>query len=299
MLCLATLFAYGGRWSWACELLVNFRTHFALLLGIALIVAVAIRRWSIVGATLLGLALNAWPLHAAFSDAGTQPIRDARTLRVVAFNVHIWNDDVPRIAKYLESLAADVVVLEELSPANAARLEPLLPELPHRYLALREGVWGVAILSRFPLRSPRPAKQGELVFAAQADVDLGDRILRLYGVHLKWPIFPATAHARNAQLEALGRELAACAHACLVVGDFNVTPWSRHFRGVLENAAVSDCAAGRGMLTTWPAQLPGPLRMRIDQCLAAGAVSVASVRVGEAAGSDHLATLNDLLIGAR
>ena len=34
--CVASLLAYAGRWSWTCELLVNFRTHFALLLGLAL-----------------------------------------------------------------------------------------------------------------------------------------------------------------------------------------------------------------------------------------------------------------------
>jgi endonuclease/exonuclease/phosphatase (EEP) superfamily protein YafD len=84
----------------------------------------------------------------------------------------------------------------------------------------------------------------------------------------------------------------------VVVGDFNVTPWSSHFRDVLEVPGVRDCAAGRGHLTTWPSGLPALLRIRIDQCLAAGAVGVVDVRVGESVGSDHLATVNDLVIGA-
>jgi endonuclease/exonuclease/phosphatase (EEP) superfamily protein YafD len=294
--CLATLLAYGGRWSWACELLVNFRTHYALLLSLALIIAAALRHWRIAGVAAMGLALNVWPMYGAFFGPGTPPASNARAVRVAAFNVNITNDDLPGIAAYLESLAVDVAVLEELSPANADRLAALLPRLPHRYLAENEDIWGVVILSRWPLIAPQPATRDGQRFAVRADVDLGDRKFRLYGAHLNWPVMPAPARVRNAQLRALGRELAECPQACVVVGDFNVTPWSSHFRDLL-TPGVHDCAAGRGLLGTWSSGLPALLRIRIDQCLVAGAVTVAGVRVGESVRSDHFATVNDLLIG--
>ena len=172
----------------------------------------------------------------------------------------------------------------------------LLPRLPHRYLAENQDIWGVVILSRWPLIAPQPATQDARPFGARADVDLGDRKFRLYGAHLYWPVMPAPARVRNAQLKALGRELSKCPRACVVVGDFNVTPWSSHFRDVL-NPRVQDCAAGRGLLGSWSSGLPALLRIRIDQCLVAGAVSVAGVHIGESVGSDHFATINDLLIG--
>jgi endonuclease/exonuclease/phosphatase (EEP) superfamily protein YafD len=295
--CVATVLAYGGRWSWACDLLVNFRTHFALVLGLALVPACVLRRWRLAGAAAVALALNVWPLHGAFFGAGLPSAMNARPVRVAAFNVHIANDDPSGIAAYLESQAVDVVVLEELSMANADALAPRVPGLPHRYLAERDGVWGVVILSRWPLLSPQIAAQDGLKFAARVDIDLGNRKLRIYGAHLHWPVMPETARIRNAQLRALGRELANCPYACVVVGDFNVTPWSSHFRDVLKQPGVHDCAAGRGLLTTWSSSLPAVLRIRIDQCLIAGAVTVADVRVGESVGSDHFATFNDLLIG--
>ena len=296
-LCLATLLACGGRWSWFCELLVNFRTHCALLLFLAVVIAIAFRHWRIAGAAAVGLALNVWPMYGAFFGTGTPAASNARAVRIVAFNMNISNGDMPGIGAYLESLQADVAVLEEFSPANADQLAALLPRLPHRYFAEQEGIWGVVILSRWPLLGPQPATRDGQLFAARADVDLGDRKFRLYGAHLNWPVVPAAARVRNAQLRALGRELAECTQACVAVGDFNVTPWSSHFRGVLENSGVRDCAAGKGLLTTWFSGLPAVLRIRIDQCLAAGAVSVADVRVGESLGSDHFATINDLLIG--
>ena len=295
--CVATLLAYGGRWFWACELLVNFRTHYALLLGLALILAVALRHWRIAGLAVVGLALNVWPMYGAFFGPGAQPVPNARAVRVAAFNVNIANDNLAGIATYLESLQVDVVVLEELSPAKGERLAALLPRLSHRYLAEYDGVWGVAILSRWPLIAPQPATPDKAPFAARVDIDLGDGKLRLYGAHLNWPVMPATAQVRNAQLRALGRELSACPHACIAVGDFNVTPWSSHFRDVQNQPGVRDCAAGRGLLGTWFSGLPALLRIRIDQCLAAGAVGIAGVRVGESVGSDHFATINDLLVG--
>lgn len=291
------LLSYGGRWSWFCELLVNFRTHYVLLLGISLVIAVAIRRWGIAGVAALALAFNSWPLGSAYLAPETRPApSNARAVRVAAFNVNIANEDLADIAAYLDSLAADVVVLEELTPTEKAQqLAALLPGLPHRYLAEPDGIWGVMILSRWPLLSPQVDTRDGVPLAARADVDLGDRKFRIHGAHLFWPLLPRTARTRNAQLEALGRELAACPHACVAVGDFNVTPWSSHFRGLL-GPGVRDCAAGRGLLTTWHSSLPAVLRIRIDQCLVAGAASVVDVRVGESVGSDHFATVNELLI---
>jgi endonuclease/exonuclease/phosphatase (EEP) superfamily protein YafD len=294
--CLASVLAYGGRWFWACELLVNFRTHYVLLLCLALALALALRAWGTATLAVVGLALNAWPLQGAFLAPEAVPAAGANAVRIAAFNVHVANDDMPRVAAYLESLAVDVAVLEEVSLANEDSLAELMPGLPHRYVGQHDGLWGVVILSRWPLIEPGPAMRDGLKFAARADIELGDRRFRLYGAHLHWPVMPATAQVRNAQLRALGRELAECSHACVAVGDFNVTPWSSHFRDVLESSGARDCAAGRGLLTTWPSRLPSLLGIRIDQCLVAGKMSVSNVRVGESVGSDHFATINDLSI---
>jgi endonuclease/exonuclease/phosphatase (EEP) superfamily protein YafD len=294
--CVASLLAYAGRWSWACELLVNFRTHFALLLGLALLLAAALRRWRVVALAAAGLALNAWPMHGAWSGAETAPA-GGRAVRVVEFNVHVANDDFKGIASYLDSLDPDVVVLAEMTTWSADQLSPLLPRLPHRYVAVDEGFRGVLILSRWPLVVPQTLVHEGTLYGARANVDLGDRQFLIYGVHLNWPVVPEAERERNAQLVALGQELAGCQSACVLVGDFNITPWSSHYRNLLDHPGVRDCAAGRGWQTTWNSRLPAVLRIRIDHCVLAGAVSAADVQVGQSVGSDHLATINDLLMG--
>ena len=296
VLSLATLLAFGGRWSWGCELLVNFRTHFALLLGLALILAAVTRHWRIAAVAGLGLALNLWPMYGVYFESSPPPPVGARPVRLVAFNVYVKNRDLAGAAAYLESLAPDEVVLEEMTASSADRMVQLLPRLPHHFVAIEEGVRGVVILSRWPLIAPELVRHGETMIGLRADADLGDRRLRLYGVHLNWPVVFKAARGRNAQLAGLGRELAECPGSCVVVGDFNTTPWSSHFGDLLKNSGFHNCAAGRGLLPTWPSGLPALLRIRIDHCLASTAVSVAGVRVGASVGSDHLATVNDLLI---
>jgi endonuclease/exonuclease/phosphatase (EEP) superfamily protein YafD len=296
VLVLATVLAYGGRWSWACELFVNFRTHFAVLLGIVFVLAAATRNRAIAGVAILGLALNAWPMAGVYPRPASAAMPGARPVRLVEFNVYVGNRDLAGIAGYLESLSPDVVVLEEVTSASADGLTRRLPRLAHRFVAIDEGVRGVLVLSRWPLVAPRRVMHAGQMFGLRADVDLADRRLRLYGVHLNWPIVPESFELRNAQLAALGRELRSCRGACAVVGDFNTTPWSSHFRDLRRESGFQDCAAGRGWLPTWPAGLPAPLRIRIDHCLVSAAVSVAGVQVGGSAGSDHLATIDELLV---
>lgn len=297
-LCLATLLAYGGRWSWACELLVNLRTHFAMLLGVALVVAIGLRHWRIAGVAFAGIALNVWPMVGMF-EGKSPALTGGRAVRLVAFNVNVGNRDLAGIANYLDSLSPDVVVLEEVTTASVERLIPSIPKLAHHFVAVEEGVRGVLILSRWPLDSPQFVTSGGAMYGARVDVDLGDRQFRLYGVHLNWPVVMPAERERNAQLVALGHELSGCQGACVAVGDFNVTPWSSHFRDVVKVPGVRDCAAGRGWLPTWNSGLPSILRIRIDQCLASGTMGIADVHVGESVGSDHFATINDLMVAGR
>lgn len=293
---LATALSYTGRWFWFGDLLVHFRTHFTLLAMLLVAAALLVRRWPHAAVSAVLLVLNAWPLSAMFVPAGEPALEGARPARVVAFNVHVANEELPRVAAYLTSLAPDVVILEEVPSPNADELRQLLPDLSNYYWTPNTGL-GIAILSRWPLHDPGLVDREGVTLGLRADVDFGDRRLRVYGIHLYWPLVPESARYRDAQLDGLGRELAQCAGPCMAAGDFNITPWSSHFRGMLAASGFRDCAQGRGWLPTWNASLPSFLRIRIDHCLANGAVGVADVRVGESAGSDHFVTINDLLIG--
>ncbi len=80
----------------------------------------------------------------------------------------------------------------------------------------------------------------------------------------------------------------------ILMGDFNNTPWSDvqvAFRAAtgLENRGP--------MVTTWPAQLPTPLRVPIDSVFVGGGLTLRDLRAGPDLGSDHLPLIAE--IGSR
>src|SRR4029077_5177180 len=71
----------------------------------------------------------------------------------------------------------------------------------------------------------------------------------------------------------------------ILMGDFNNTPWSdvqTAFRAAtgLDNHGP--------MVTTWPAQLPTPLRVPIDSIFVGGGLTLRDLHAGPDLGSDHL-----------
>ncbi len=74
-----------------------------------------LRCWRVAGVAAVGLALNLWPMHDVFAGSQSSPVAGARSVRLVSFNVHVANGDMARVAAYLESLQADIVVFQEMT----------------------------------------------------------------------------------------------------------------------------------------------------------------------------------------
>ena len=81
----------------------------------------------------------------------------------------------------------------------------------------------------------------------------------------------------------------------IVAGDFNVTPWSPHFRDLLKAAGLRNAACGPGYLATWPRWF-WPARIPIDHVLLKGPWAVTTLRLGPAFGSDHYPIIADLCL---
>ncbi|MEM9911545.1 MAG: endonuclease/exonuclease/phosphatase family protein [Pseudomonadota bacterium] len=77
----------------------------------------------------------------------------------------------------------------------------------------------------------------------------------------------------------------------LAIGDFNMAPWSRPMRGILDQTGFR---AVRGQPATWPA-FPGPIRLPIDQLLVRDRVRVVNIETfGGHLRSNHLGIIADI-----
>lgn len=301
LLALAGATAAGelGRYHWLLDLFVHFKLQCAASFGLCAATALWAReRWLLLFA-LAGCLFHSWPVTAlAYMPVGGAPARPPN-FRLVSFNVGFWNDNYVQIGAFLEFLHADAVILLEYDNEQLDSLAPFLPSYPYRVSAAADLRFGAAILSRWPVAEARAV---ELVpggaAAAHARIDAPEGQLNVFGVHLNWPATPRSSASRNAELKTLAELLGECGGSCVVAGDFNLTPWSGHFKDFQARTGWNNCVQGQGMVLTWPDQVP-PLRIQIDQCLSSKEASVTRVATGPGLGSDHLPIIVDLALAER
>ncbi|HEY8209485.1 MAG TPA: endonuclease/exonuclease/phosphatase family protein [Myxococcaceae bacterium] len=231
------------------------------------------------------------------------PVHDAFELTVLTHNVLFTGGDPARTVDALVAADADVVALQEVTPAWAARLERALrPGHPYAILEPHPGALGYALYSRYPLTSPATLRpRGHNGFAQCARLELPSGPLPICNLHLMPP--PMTTHLRALEANARTRaaqwervkawlDLGGSAGPALAVGDFNTGDYEPLYRrisaGFVDAAGSTTLFPGRTFPN--PAQVssaPGPL-VRIDYVMVRGGVQPIDVTVGSATGSDHL-----------
>ena len=284
----ALLLGALGRWFWPFDLLAHARVHCAAVLFAAALVFAALRNWQSAAIALLAMLLAAVPLldylmpaRAASVAAAAEP-----TLKALSFNIWFRNDDPNRLVEYLDASGADIVVLQEMSEDEGRALHAHLTAYPHAYLE-GAGSSDTVLFSRWPIRDATVVPLAEdAVGALCATIEWRDRQITVVGVHLHWPLGGTAAARRNAELAALAAIAQLDEAPLIVLGDFNITPWSAHFRRFVESSGLADCSLGHGLNPTWPSQalLFG---IRIDHCFVSPQWRALDARVGPALGSDH------------
>jgi endonuclease/exonuclease/phosphatase (EEP) superfamily protein YafD len=292
----ALLVGLAGRYAWPLDLFAHFRVQYAVALAAAAIVLLVRRRWLPAGAASAGALLAAVPLAAYVGLPAAPAKADSVHFRVVSYNIWYRNADLGGVAAWLEQSGADVIVVQELTPQRARRMQPLLRTYPHAYFHPQE--YGAVIFSRWPFLSTESVMLTDAgARGTHVVLDWHGTRVGLVGVHLHWPLGANNSRLRNAELEGLAGLARTQREPLIVSGDFNITPWSAHFRAVLQRSGLNDCAQGRGLLPTWPSQFP-PLGIAIDHCLASREWQASDLRTGPALGSDHRALIADLSLPA-
>jgi endonuclease/exonuclease/phosphatase (EEP) superfamily protein YafD len=291
----ALLAAMLGRYAWPLDLFANFRVQYTLLFLIVAILLFALRAPLLGAAAVAGAVLGAIPVVSYMGVPTAQAEAGSARFRVVAFNTWFRNHDYAAIGRFLEQTQADVIVIEERDrDEGELRIANYLRSYPHSFNdRLRHGA---IVFARWPIVSAESLALADSpgVRAARVTLDWNGTPVTVLGVHLHWPLGPKSSRLRNAELAGLASFAAAHQQPLIVAGDFNVTPWSHHFRATLDRSGLSDCAAGHGLAPSWPSQFP-PLGIRIDHCWASRHWRSVDVRMGPALGSDHHPLIADLV----
>jgi endonuclease/exonuclease/phosphatase (EEP) superfamily protein YafD len=278
---------------WIPELFTHFRVQ--LIVGqLALLPALLIvgdrHLGTVIGLCALVNAVSIYQYLLPSSSANPPP----SALRVVSANVLSNNRKTDALLGIIEQESPDVVLILEYTTDWAKRLTPLASSYPHRIELPRSGNFGIALFSRLPIEESRELS---LLGYAAVDVDIvvDKKIVRIVGVHLQPPTSGERARRRNEQLEELAEDLSSQTGRIVVVGDFNLTPYSPWFQRFLDVTALKSTFVGHGPGMTWPTRLP-LLGIPIDHCFVSQTLEVSDYRRLPEFGSDHFPIVVDLAL---
>jgi endonuclease/exonuclease/phosphatase (EEP) superfamily protein YafD len=221
------------------------------------------------------------------------------TLDVMTFNLGLYLSQPEQIVAVIASEKADIVGVQEMTPAAANQLRELYP-----YRVLEPGMETTGLLSQYPiLRSEwfEPKRGGRAYL--HAVVDWNGVELNVFVVH---PLPPGLLWYKDTLLP-IGLKEAGLQHEItdivqrasvvegpvLIMGDFNTSDQTRAYASVAQEYRDAYREAGWGFGFTFPYRLqvgdiraPGPL-VRVDYIFHSDDLFTERAKVGCGGGSDH------------
>lgn len=209
-------------------------------------------------------------------------------LSLLLVNAYSLNMDPVTLFRFMEQQQADVTIISEPSPAIMRPLRTLQEGPGFSDVLLRcpptrgEHSW-IVVRSHFPAEFGQEPRDGVLGCIVQTP---GGPV-RLIAAHLLSPRTPARFAQARAQVDRIIEQVEAGAGPIIIAGDLNTSPTS-HLSSRLAQRTGTRRAKPLFTGGTYPADLPGPLRVAIDDALVWPACRVVSWETVRLPGSDHV-----------
>lgn len=295
-LLVATVCALMAPVGWPFELFAHFRVQYAAAAALVAVGLVAMRRPGFAVAALALALYHALPLLQIAIAGHATAACTGPAFTVATVNLLYRNQDRQPVLDWLAAEAPDLVVVQELTPDWAAELLRTSGYAHHRLLTRRDA-YGIGILSRWPLERIQAIDLAADGLPSLAGVvEIHGRPVAVLGLHARWPITPRLLEARDDALRRAANVVRSEPLPTVVLGDFNLTPFSPAFAQFAEGTGLRDAMAGPGWNPTWQAGF-WPLALRIDHVLVPPSVCVSHAEVGPSIGSDHRPVVARLAFG--
>lgn len=301
LLILLSLLATVG---WPFELLSHFVVQYVFLLGgLAVWLLLARRsRWAlftfVICITQVYQLIPFWRGPLDIVDTGKAQIQEEE-IRVLQFNVNHNNDNINDMAHWITSHSEDVdiVVLLEVTDKWQVAIERIKWSYPYHISKEARGDRQIVVLSRLliddlEVQQFAPGISGIVLRGVTLN---NDTPFVLYSVHPAPPVFPSAFAQRNETLLSAAKKIAKEKTPYkILIGDFNMTPFSPYFKQTVKESGLYDSSEGMGLLGTWPTFAPKGFGISIDNMLISPWIRVENKQLGPAMGSDHYPVITTL-----
>lgn len=270
------------------DIINHFRLPILLSTGGLFIVAwfARIRSLTVPVAIIAGInmVLAAAPLAYLPSSA------PQASIRIATFNVWVGNKDLEGVLDFIKQSGADIVVLQEVDARLEAQLVPALLTIYPSVTSCARRNCGLVLLSKIPgLKagySDRTRHEPPLIWATFSSAR--GKAFTVTGLHLAYPFQPDW---QVSQARFLGERFRNVTGTQILVGDFNLTPFSWKLNRLIAETELRRHAT---FGATWPSHKFAPLVL-LDNLLATPDVKSAAASYGRSGyGSDHRPMIFDV-----
>jgi endonuclease/exonuclease/phosphatase (EEP) superfamily protein YafD len=274
---LATVLGSAGRVIPMPDLFSHFPFYQCMIWAVLGVLTYSRSRKAAVGALVLAV-LHAGIWAQPMRDHSSLPLIDPVEVRVLWANVHHRPEYWQRLRLQVETFRPHILALAEVDGVDS--FAGLSADYP---FALRTRTKGLVMFSKIPLFDAQEILVVDSRPILSARIEIDGRWCRILSTHVPWPTLPG--HAGS--LDRLG-EICAAEESCLLLGDFNTTPWAVDFDHLLDHGGLRQARQGSWPIATWSWQFGRFLRLPLDHLLYKGRLVSSSFEIGPEFGSDHL-----------
>ncbi len=283
--------AFLENYSWVSSLSSNFREWF-LIIGLLLLTFtywVKIKRKYFVGFVITTILSNLSALYPQWRTVfltDKLPVENSSNISILYANLYSANDSKHILINHLKQESPDLVFLVEFNSSWATEINKLQKIYLYSKAIIREGNFGMAILSKTPMEVNNIlVEKGNMIPALFLKMSSSIGRLNLVLLHAHPPFGSYGTALRNQYLDSLSHRIRNLEFPTLVCGDFNTTPWTSVFKKFLRHSKLKPYNKKLAP-NTWPTNslLPG---LPIDHCLSKG-LNISNYKKGNYIGSDHL-----------
>jgi endonuclease/exonuclease/phosphatase (EEP) superfamily protein YafD len=274
------------------DLLVHFQVQYAWVLAACILYLLIQSRfgWAIVAAAALSLPMiRIAPWYFSSPALSHLETHEAQTeLELLSCNVKYTNKNYQSLIKLIKETDADVVVVQEATPAWDLALAKLSNMYPHRIAHPASGPRGMIMLSKLPfLRSKVEVHPTTRHCILAGWIRLDSQEILLIAAH---PFRPGLRHGPTllaSELEMAANLANNDTQNVIFIGDLNTTMWSSTYTRFAENHHLSNLRRGFGICASWSRVIPWISAIPIDHCLIGDNFHGVSFNLLPIAGSDH------------
>jgi endonuclease/exonuclease/phosphatase (EEP) superfamily protein YafD len=308
-----TIFGFLGQYWWVFDLVSHFRLQYFIVLVVLVVFFVKEKKWKSMGVGLFFGVANFILISPYIGTINSDTEEGQPKIRILSMNLSHTNSSYKKAILLIRKTQPSVLVLQELSNSWENGLGEALVQFPYSVKIPKNTMDGVdSMLPNFliPKEKLFIGLYSHLSFERimidrpddfpvsyiRGSFKFKENIFTLFGVHLTSPVGKYRTDLRNKQLASLAEEIQKNNQPTVVVGDFNITPWSSYFEKFIQKTRLRDTRKGIGVYPTWLAQFP-PLAIPIDHGLTSNGIKFGSFSLGSSFGSDHLPIILDFSIG--